>query len=210
MLKPEIIKAVAVTAELIGAPLTDGGLEAMVEHLSAYETGAVLDALARCQVECRGRLALGDVIDRLDDGHPGPETAWAMVARLDDDASVVWTEDIAQAFGVVRRMLDDRVGARLAFLEDYRKRLAKARRDKRTPVWWASLGHDPAGRAAAVQEAFKLNRLTAAQVQGCLPPHEWPQPEQHALPAGDGREVARAQIDALTKQLAAAKRLPPA
>jgi len=203
MLKPEIIKAVAVTAELTGTQMSEAGMEAMCEHLGGYDTQAVLTALHRCQLELRGGLSLGAVMDRLDDGHPGPEIAWAMVARLGEDDSVVWTEEIAQSFGLVRGMLSDRVGARLAFIESYRSKLAIARAEKRGPVWWASLGYDPAGRASVVLEALEQGRLPAAAARRMLPPHQWPtelQPDYRALP--DGQRVAKTLVEDLTRQMA--------
>ena len=47
MLNPKIVQAVAVTAELTGSTLSEVAMTAMVEHLSAYETEAVLAALLR-------------------------------------------------------------------------------------------------------------------------------------------------------------------
>jgi hypothetical protein len=203
MLNPDIIKAVSITAELTGAQLSEGAMEAMCEHLSGYATDAVLKALHRCQLELRGPLSLGAVMDRLDDGHPGPEIAWAMVARLGEDDSVVWTEEIAQSFGVVRGMLADRVGARLAFLEAYRTRLAEARAAQRAPVWWASLGYDPAGRAGVIREAIEKGRLAPAAARRMLPPHEWPAemlPEATAL--GEGQRNATELVQDLTRKIA--------
>jgi predicted DNA-binding protein YlxM (UPF0122 family) len=210
-MKPEIIKALAVTAELTGANLTEAGAEAMVRHLSEYETGPVLEALHRCQVELRGPLTLGAVMDRLDDGHPGPESAWAMVAHLTEDTSVVWTDEIAKSFGLVRNMLHDHVAARMAFLEDYRRRLAKARTQRRRPVWWASLGQDASGRASVLAEAVELGRLPVLAARGMLPPHEWREEwvgVRPALPAAASRD-AKALVESLTKKLMAEKRLPP-
>lgn len=209
MLKPEIIKAVAVTAELTGTTMSEAGMEAMCEHLGGYDTQAVLKALHRCQLELRGALSLGAVMDRLDDGHPGPEIAWAMVARLGEDDSVVWTDEIAQSFGLVRGMLSDRVGARLAFIEAYRGRLAEAQAEKREPVWWASLGHDPAGRAGVILEAVEKGRLAPAAVHRMLPPHEWPENKGQGMhQLSDGRRDAKALVQDLTRKLASEARKP--
>ena len=203
-MKPEIIKAVVVTAELTGTNLTEGGAEAMVQHLSAYETKVVLDALVRCQLELRhGGLTLGAVIDRLEDGHLGPEEAWALVYGLDEDATVVWTQEIAEAYGLVRGMLADQVAARMAFLENYRRRLAKARLERRPPVWWASLGHDPSRRASVLEEAQRLGRLPAPVVRGLLPPGTLVEVESL-----DGKAMAQGIVRELTRRMIAEKRLP--
>ena len=201
-LNPEIIRAVTVTAELTGANLSEVAVEAMVEHLSGYPVEVVLSALRRCQVELRGPMTLGAVMDRLDDGHLGPEAAWALVAHLTESSSVVWTDEIAQSFGGVRLMLDDRVAARMAFLEDYRRRLSEARAERRRPTWWASFGHDQAGRVAALEEAVALKRLSAPRARGCLPPHEWPRGwvDQPALPAAAIPVEVGALIAEITKK----------
>ena len=205
-MKPEIIKAVVVTAELTGTNLTEGGAEAMVKHLSAYDTQAVLEALERCQLELRaGAFTLGAVIDRLDDGHPGPEVAWAMVYGLEEDDSVVWTQEIAESYGLVRGMLRDQVAARVAFLEAYRRRLAKARRERRPPVWWASLGFDAGKRAAVLEEAVRLGRLAAPTLREMLPPGTLVEVESL-----DGKAMAQGIVRELTRRMIAEKRLPAA
>ncbi len=197
-LRAEVIKAVAVTAELTGSTLSAVGIEAMCEHLSAYPVERVLAALHRCQLELRGGLTLGAVMDRLDDGHPGPETAWALVAQLGEDDSVVWTDEVASAYGIVQGMRD-RVAARLAFLEAYRTRLAEARQAQRAPRWWASLGWDATGRAAALVDAVRRGRLTEGEARAMLPEHEWPGGSQPSLP--EVRAAARALVGSLTRRL---------
>ena len=207
MLNPDVIKAFIVTAELTGTTLTKESAEVAVEHLSQYPTEVVLRALHRCRIELRGPLTLGAVMDRLDDGHPGPESAWALVAKLDEGASVVWTDEICQAFAGVRGLLEDRVQARMAFLEVYRAKLAEARSVGRAPHWWASLGWDPSGRQAALSEAVELRRLTVQQAMAMLPAPLYPQawhPER-ALPVPEmtpeDRDQRLAEIAELTKQL---------
>jgi hypothetical protein len=202
--KPEIVKAVLVTAELTATPLTEGAATAMVEHLSAYETPLVLRALARCQLELRGRMALADILDRLEDGHPAPEQAWALVGGLRAGDTVVWTNEVALAYGQVAGILHDRVAARLAFLEGYRQKLAAARLERRPARWWASLGDDPAGRAGALAEAVLMGRLSPESVRAMLPPHEWPQEAMKALPSG-GQDM-RAELRALVENLADGER----
>lgn len=122
-----------------------------------------------------------------EDGHLGPEEAWALVAGLREEDSVVWTDEIAQAFGVARRLLQigDPVGGRKAFLEVYPKKLAAARQANRAPVWWASLGYDNAGRVSTLRAAVEKNQLPAGAARAMLGPHEWPDaPAPPALPAG--------------------------
>ena len=83
---------------------------------------------------------------------------------------MVWTDPIAQAWGVARHVLPDRVGARMAFGEAYRRELTQARERWQPARWWASLGWEAAGRVGPVLEAVKCGRLSANQAQELLPP----------------------------------------
>jgi len=115
-----------------------------------------------------------EAASHVEDGHLGPEQAWALVAALREDDSVVWTDAIAEAFGVARSLLSvrDHVAARKAFLEVYPGKVAAARRTGKGPVWWASLGYDRSGRVAALREAVEFGRLPATVARGMLAPHE--------------------------------------
>ena len=210
MLTPEIIKAVAVTAELTGARLSEGAVEVMVEHLSGYDTAQVLAALHRCQLELRGPLTLGAIMDRLDDGHLGPESAWALVGGLREDDSVVWTEEIAQAYGGVLGLLpDDPIAARMAFLETYRGLLGTARSQRRAPVWMPSLGFNAAARVAALGAAVATGRLTVEVAGRNLPRHEWPR-EWNPRPMLTEGRPAPAEVRALVDAVLTKKTLPGA
>jgi hypothetical protein len=192
-LNPRIVEAVAVTAELTGAKFSMPAKEAIVMHLSQYAEAAVLAALTRCQLELRYPLTLSAVMDRLDDGHPAPETAWALVAKLTDDDTIVWTAEMAEAYEFVRR-LDDRVAARMAFLEQYREKLAVARAERRPPRWIASLGWDPTKREGAITAAVAGGKLPAVAAQAALPPAE-------ARALTDGQVVDKGQVTDLVRQL---------
>ena len=166
----EIMMALAVTAELTGTVMSDAAAKVMAEDLSAYPKAQVLGALVKCRRELKGRMTISDVISRLDDGRPGPEEAWAMIPH-DEQDSVVWTTEMAEAFGVANSLIKagDDVQARMAFLEVYRDRVQKAR-DQKMPVrWMPSLGFDPLGREGVLLEAVENGRLTAKHVLGILP-----------------------------------------
>mgnify|MGYP001571675291 CR=1 FL=1 len=179
--------------------------EALAVLKAAYRTPDLEDATIRLYV---GKLAavpprvLGAVVDRAIErcrffpsiaellevasalspsGHPGPEEAWALVAGLEEDDTVVWTDQIAHAWGVASQCLPDRVAARLAFVEVYRKQLAEA---APAPRWWASVGHDVGRRAGPVQDAVLVGRLSAGEGRAALPPESWPASLRPALPPG--------------------------
>lgn len=173
-----LVQAVAVTAELTGTVLSPAAARVFCGDLGRYPEHQVMGALNRCRREVRGRLTLQDVIGRLDDGRPGPEEAWAMIPK-DEYGSVVWTDEMAAAFGVALPLLSDgdAVAARMAFLEHYRKAVMLAR-DAGQPVKWTpSLGQDAGSREGALIEAVRKGRITAQHAAGLLPYHGEPPPE---------------------------------
>lgn len=178
----ELLKAIAVTAELTDTRLSEAAARVMASDLAAYPEPSVLKALTRCRRELKGRLTIADVLTRIDDGRPGPEEAWAMIPH-DEASSLVWTEEMATAFGVAKSLIaeGEKIPARMAFLERY-KTLVREARDQGKPVRWTpSLGHDSAGREAVLIEAQRLGRLTQQHVAGLLPYRNEPAPEVAAL-----------------------------
>ena len=166
----ELVQAIAVTAELTGTPLTEAGAEAMAIDLAEMPRSAVLVALRKCRRELKGRLTLSAVIERIDDGRPGAEEAWAMMP-FDEAQSVVWSDEMAQAFGICGPLLDrgDKVAARMAFKEAYAGLVARSR-DAGVPVRWTpSLGHDAAGRAAVINRAVEAGRLSISHATDIAP-----------------------------------------
>lgn len=169
MVSKELLQAIAVTAELTGTQLSETAARVMCADLAIYPEEQVMGALVRCRKELKGRMTVADVVSRLDDGRPGPEEAWAMLPR-DEASSVVWTDEMAQAFGVAAPLLeDDPIQARMAFLESYKAKV-QAARDEGWPVKWTpSLGQDSRGRESVLLEAVNKGRLSAPHAQKLLP-----------------------------------------
>jgi hypothetical protein len=164
--KKDVLRALAVCAELIGSTLSDGAVRAMAEDLWHYPYDQIIGALGRCRRELRGRLTPGEILDRLTDGRPGPQEAWAIVAPTFDNEgpTVVWTEEMAESFGVAR-MAGDAVAARMAFIESYRAKCQQSRDKAITVRWTMSLGTDRYGRDGPLLEAVSKGRLPAAAVE---------------------------------------------
>lgn len=172
---------IAVTAELTGTSLSEAAAEIMTTELAAYPLAQVLGALKRCRREVKGRLTMAAVLERLDDGRPGAEEAWAMLPMREGDTAV-WTAEMSQAFGVVVSMIDagELVAARMAFKETY-SRLVSQARDARQPVhWMVTLGHDAAGRSGPLLRAVEAGRIS----------HEEAASHCRALPAPDVLAIA--------------------
>lgn len=194
-----ILKAVAVTAELTGAELSEAALRIMSSDLSAYPEAGVVRALERCRRELKARLTLAAVLERIEeeDGRPGSDEAWAIAISAQDEAeTVVWTEEIAQAFAVAQPILEarEKVGARMAFLDAY-ERIAREGRASGKPVrWTVSIGHDPERRATALSAAVALRRIEAADIHGLLPDHSGESAVVPALLTQDPRPLLEAPM----------------
>lgn len=168
-----LLRAIAVTAELTQTELSIDAARVMCEDLSAYDETQVMKSLVRCRKELKSRLTIAEVISRIDDGRPGPEEAWAMIPKS-EFASVVWTAEMAEAFGICCKLIEegDTVQARMAFLEAYKDRVSRAREVGIKVQWIPSLGHDPQSREHVLMEAVEKGRLTAKHVAQLLPYRE--------------------------------------
>jgi hypothetical protein len=175
-------EAVAATYAAVGQEMSDLALEIICRDLKAYPVADVGVALSRCRKELK-RIALVDILDRIPNGHPGPEEAWGIVAKAmsDERVSIVWTDQISEAFGSALNLQDDPVAARMAFKEVYTKLVSQARDEGKPIVWRASLGHDPYGRESVLLEAMEKGRLKSDYVQKLLPHRELPNPSIQAL-----------------------------
>ena len=168
----KIIEAVSVALELTNTDLSKGALKAMCADLSTYPEPQVLGALKRCTREVRSKLTLADILQRLDDGRPGPEEAWAMVPK-DEGASVFWTTEMRDAYAVAYSMVaaGELVPARMAFLERYRALVQSARDGRYQVKWEFSPGIDKDGRELVLLDAAEKGRIGVEAVKGLLPYH---------------------------------------
>ena len=210
--KTELAAALVVTSEVMGGELSRAAAVSMARELAEYPAQAVERALSRARREVTGRLTLAAILSRLEDGHPGPEAAWAMCPKSEGD-SAVWTDEVASAFDACRHLLADgeTTAARMAFREVYAAAVSEARADRKFPKWWVSLGHDREGRIAAVMSAVEAGRITTGSARVLLPPeaHGYATAERRliaiegekprALPTGD--EPTADEIQALTARI---------
>ena len=172
-----LIQAVAVTVELTGTELSPAAADVMCQELADYPESQVINALIRCRRELKGRMSIADVISRLDDGRLGADEAWALVPKSESE-TVVWTDEISQAFFVARSAPDD-YSARLAFRQCYERLVFEARRDKKPVVWNVSLGFDKEGREPVIRRAMEQGRIGAAQALTLLPHGVFTEQEPH-------------------------------
>ncbi len=165
-----VAEAVALTAEVCGQPLSPAAAELLALDLSDFSEQLILAALARCRMELQGPLKIAEILARLDDGRPDADEAWNMMPK-NEQASVVWTDEMAESWGVALPLLEagDAGGARNAFRETYTKAVLQARIRRAPPRWTPSLGSDAAERERALLEALQKRRLTPAHVEQLMP-----------------------------------------
>lgn len=122
-----------------------------------------------------------------DDGRPGPEEAWAIaLTTVDEQRTVVWTPEIAEAWGIARTVYaqGDEVGGRMAFKEAYTRIVGNARSSGVRPTWMPSLGIDPKQRDAALMQAHTAGLLPRPEPLVQLPaPDHALSPANTAMPA---------------------------
>lgn len=167
-----LLQALAVVVELTGTDLSKMGSKVMAFDLAQYPEEQVIGALQRCRRELKGRLTIADVLQRLEDGRPAPEEAWAMIPR-DEAASAMWTLEMRSAYGAAARLIAEgqNVPARMAFLETYRAEVQKARDAARPVEWEFSPGTDKTGRELVLLDAAEKGRITASGAAALLPYH---------------------------------------
>jgi hypothetical protein len=178
----KLSEAVAMTFHAMGQDLPDMALAMICSDLEGYPMDGVATALSRCRKELR-KVTLADILERIPGGHPGAEEAWSIVAKAltDEQVTIVWTQQIAEAFGRALDLNDDPVAARMAFKETYTRLVAEAREAGTRVTWTATLGWDAAGRDGPLQDAVCKGRLTQAHVAGLLPNLQPPPEEVSAI-----------------------------
>lgn len=165
-----LLQAIAVAAELTGTTMTEPAARVMASDLARYPEHQVLAALTRCRRDLKGRMTIADVLTRIDDGRPGAEEAWAAIPT-DEGASVVWTDEMAEAFGVANPLIQDgdKIAARMAFTERYRVLVREARELGKPVHWTPSLGHDAGDREGVLLAAVRAGCLAPEHAHALLP-----------------------------------------
>lgn len=169
----EFRELLAATLSLYGRETNRGVASLWWAALEPFGFAEVRRAFSAHVTGKRGQFAPlpADILRGLrvsDEGHLPTEEAWALALTTADEAvTVVWTTEIAQAFGVAKPCLElgDKFGARQAFVSAYERLVAVAG----APCWQVSMGHDATCRADAVAEAVRLGRLEQSQVAHLLP-----------------------------------------
>ncbi|KGU87224.1 hypothetical protein [Pseudomonas mediterranea] len=156
--------AICATAEAMGQEMNPGTAAMMAEDLCAYSVPVVKAALKACRFEVKGKLAMADILQRVQssDGRPGKDEAWAIAMTTNDEfETVVLTDEIQLALAAAKPVLDagDKVGARMAFNSAYERFVGQAREDAKPVNWHVSVGFDASRRIQAVTKAVEMKRI---------------------------------------------------
>src|SRR5699024_2343523 len=183
----DIADIVVATAEVLGQEITVMAAEMMAHDLAEYSDAEISEALRLCRRELTGRLTLAAIIERINrsDGHLGANEAWAIALQASDEsATVVTTEQITSAMAAAKPILDngDEVGARMAFIEAYKRHVDKARQQGQAAEWYPSLGWDAEKRKEVIEKAITDGLLQQSDVQNLA--------LEHVKPAGDLKLLA--------------------
>lgn len=210
-----LVDQLAATSELLGQQMSMTAAAMLAEDLAEYSRPVLAAALKRVRTECAGKLTPKVIIEAIDAamGRPGANEAWATaLSAMDERNTVVWTDEMAQAWEVARPVVQggDEIGGRMAFKDAYERLVRAAREERRTPVVMVSVGWDAELRAAGVEKAAKLGYVPAGAEVAYLP---MPKPAidpllllagNCAIPSGVPPAV-RARLLALRDELATAK-----
>ncbi|WP_026083119.1 hypothetical protein [Pseudomonas tolaasii] len=156
--------AICATAEAMGQEMNPGTAAMMAEDLCAYPVPVVKGALKACRFEVKGKLAMADILQRVQssDGRPGKDEAWAIAMTTNDEfETVVLTDEIQLALAAAKPILDggDKIGARMAFIDAYQRFVRQAREDAKPVNWHVSVGFDANRRIQAITKAVELKRI---------------------------------------------------
>lgn len=165
--------AICATAEAMGQEMNPGTAAMMAEDLCAYPVHVVKAALKACRFEVKGKLAMADILQRVQssDGRPGKDEAWAIAMTTNDEfETVVLTDEIQLALAAAKPVLDagDKIGARMAFISAYERFVGQSREDAKPVNWHVSVGFDASRRVQAVTKAVELKRIPREHAQKYL------------------------------------------
>lgn len=199
-----LMEELGATMELSGQQIRPAALALLASDLSHIAKPLLRMALARIRAEHKGQILTGTVLQYVDHamGRLLPAEAYALaLSSADDRATIVWTNEIAEAWAVASPLLNagDKFGARQAFMESYGRITGEARAQRQLPRVQVSLGYDQEGRTRALHEAIAAGRIPGGleslsddlrdQLQIPAPRAALALPAPESMPAGPERST---------------------
>lgn len=139
--------------------------------LSHYPMNLIRSAFDQHVMQSKFSPKPADIVEILNnmDGRPGENEAWATALEsVDEEVTIVWTQETATAFSAARPILDagDKQGAKMAFRERYTALVNEARKNLILVKWVVSRGFNKSLVNDAVNKAVidgKLPRQEASK-----------------------------------------------
>lgn len=173
--KPQFLAVLSRTFRLLRQPVPDPELLGVWwAKLESHPLDAVAQAFSRhidVSEFAPTPAAILKHLPKQSDGRPEADEAWAIALRSRDERdTVVWTDEIAQAWEAAKPVLDgDEIGARMAFRAAYTRICDSNRTANRVPQWLVSQGFDAARREEVVTQAVREGRLQLEHAKAVVP-----------------------------------------
>jgi len=153
-------------------PQTNEVIKGIFEILIDYDVADIGLALRHHCKTSRFAPTPADIVKILNISNKrmSADEAWSLCPASEDE-TVVWADEIAEAFGAAASSLDegDRIAARMAFKSAYERICEKAELERRPVKWSVSLGFDKTQREPAIRRAVESGFITHQQAKKLLP-----------------------------------------
>lgn len=181
--KADFTKLLAATMAVYERQITSGFVDIFFSALGQYPLEVVREALNRhLQDPEGGRFAPkpADLIRQVvtakaSDGRPGRDEAWAIAQKsMDEDETVLTSAEILEALAIARPLLEelnDKVAARMAFVEAYDRIVGVKRGSGEKFEWFVSLGVNKERRAPAIKAAQVAGLLSGPKAAALIEMH---------------------------------------
>ena len=173
-----MVELLGLTAELAGKPRPSPAvMQVWISDLSEYPINMIEKAFAMHRKGPQAQFSpipqVGMIIGHLEElksimaphlVRPSAHTAWSIAKdAANETLTVVWNNEIAQAWYRVKSITDDRYHAPKAFMEEYERIVRENKLLGRDPVVEVSLGSDPDRRHTTIENAVIGRLLTSQQ-----------------------------------------------
>jgi hypothetical protein len=209
--KPQFLAVLKRAFRTLRAPVPDPEvLDVWWGKLAAHTLESVVSAFSRYLDEFElapTPAAILRLLPRTDPDRPHVDEAWTIaLAARDERETVVWTDEMAQAWAIVcAQAATDETGARFGFRAAYTRLVDEARSAGVSARWQVSLGHDRDRRLEVVEEAVRAGRLAFADARSAVP--SLPAPDVTGAPDTAETHHARERLRALVSSIAKAHEL---
>jgi len=173
-----LVELLGLTAELAGKPRPSHAvMQVWISDLSEYPINMIEKAFAMHRKGPQAQFSpipqIGMIVGHLEElkaimaphlVRPSAHTAWSIAKdAANETLTVVWNNEIAQAWYRVKSITDDRYHAPKAFMEEYERIVRENKLLGRDPVVEVSLGSDPERRHVTIENAVISRLLTSQQ-----------------------------------------------